>query len=187
MFISKKFSFLYIILLLTVSFVVSSSADSYSQGKKLYDSLFILANNIVSSNKPAFEAKGKEAYVFWSRVWAKDKTIVSAISWRNKTEFLAHYIVTRDLNFVFAGGLHVGSKIIDLEKYLGVSFEKNRTRGNISLSEYVDPEEDIQVLYENGKIFQIEAIALESEQVMAKSKNFIRKKMKEMNIFSKLY
>ena len=96
-----------------------------------------LADEIVVNNRHAFEiqfTKKERSYddeyhgkgmtsAVWRRVWAKDKTIVSGWATANK-KFVADSIETIDPEFVFAGGVHVGGSIKDLEKFFGASISE---------------------------------------------------------------
>ena len=123
--------------LLNVSMAFASASQKWEQ---FSENTMNFANNIVANNKYALEVKftKKERYysdeMFGSgtspvthfRVWAKHKTIVTAWATSNK-KFHAEMIQTVDPEVIFAGGVHVGGSVRDLEKFFGLPVAKFNT------------------------------------------------------------
>ncbi|MBR2208518.1 MAG: hypothetical protein IJ859_06880 [Synergistaceae bacterium] len=103
------------------------------------------ASKIVNFNKPIFEVRltrkereytewGEDdkpllSKVEWNRVYAKDKTLVLAYSWREK-KFGTLIFKTNDPNFDFRG-LRVGADVKVLEKFFGDSIRNiGHVKGN---------------------------------------------------------
>ena len=128
--------------ILSVIIVLSSTQAFAASYDLINNKLFLLerdvrkmADGIVAYNKPAFEAqltKKERTYVdweteekaitgvIWNRVWAKDKTVVLGSAAKDK-KFGSLMFKTTDPKKTFSGGIHVGSTIKELEKFLGAS------------------------------------------------------------------
>ncbi len=123
--------FLLVCFMLCAASVFGEDNTVLSKWEDLSKEAFTLAAKIIASNKPAFEHKltrqertfdsdflGKgTSPVRYERVWAKEKTIVTAWAVSDK-HFLANSITTADPNFSFCG-IHTGSTVKDLENYFG--------------------------------------------------------------------
>ncbi len=150
------------------------------------DSVEKLAKQIAQYNKPVFEVKltkkERQYYdmdvmgdyvpytssIIWNKVCAKDKTVVLGIAGKDK-KFYPLYFKTADPKFSFAGGIHVGSSVQDLERFLGYKVTKKTVpkhtlyskKGNIIFfAGPVELESDAEfpiavIKCENGRITEI--------------------------------
>ena len=170
-------------------------ADTSARWEAFARSLSDLAEKIATHNKPVFETKFTQQErrdtpsEIWSRVWAKDKTLVIGAADRSKN-FYAYYMETRDPDLVFAGGIRVGADIGVLEKYLGAPLrqqEENHvikmTPGEISLFLESDFGDDVNIRHKGGKITELEWEFLDVERPFSeKTLTFVNKKKAEMGL-----
>ena len=160
---------------------VSHAAIS-AKWERLNESIMRLAEQIAQNNKPAFETRltkkersydddyfgtGMTTAVF-SRIWAKDKTIVSG--WANADKnFHAEFIATTDPLMNFAGGIRVGANVKVLEKFFHASLNEIREKdvngnyihGNNIVYGGSESDSDlwcVYISYKNGVITEINAM-----------------------------
>lgn len=129
---TKKFLLAFIPVILLISPIFSAESD-YPIDEQFTESIAKFAQNIMNHNEHAFEQKlvGKQLEFSewesnvtkryragWNRVWAKGKTITVGTAMNTKKEFHLDYFITADPDYTFAGGIHVGSSVRDLERYL---------------------------------------------------------------------
>lgn len=168
--------FMAMCILLCASSMACAAGPNYSavdkvarRGMDLIKSLERLGDQIVANNKHAFEVQltrsEREVFddeissVMWNRVWAKDKTIVTGESGRNK-KFYATSLVTADPKMVFAGGIHVGASTEVLEKFFNAPLREIAYRPGViynpAESDY--DAESFYIFYDgNGRITEIYA------------------------------
>lgn len=217
---NKKF-FCVLVIVLAFGFISVSSAANLpgNLDDKLIDSIKSLANRIIAHNKHVFEQKltGRELDYqewdsnvtkhfrsAWDRVWAKNQTIVAATATDNKRNFELDHFITSDPNYIFAGGIHVGSRLSELERYLRtrlINRPSNYTDNHLSATgiflergcihmnyyEFTGYDDDLYIMHSNGRITQIGYFTggtylLRTISSRSRTANFIRSQMRKMGM-----
>ena len=201
----KKFLAFIFIVMYAVSCASVGFASSYNEnaidklwaGEKSTDlikSLKKLADQIVAHNKPTFDTTltksdrdtGEMYGLFpamWDRVWAKDKTIVTAQAYHKKKDFYSTSLTTADSNMVFAGGIRVGASIAVLEKFFNAPLNQIAFRpGVVFCYSASDFETDsFHIFYDkSGKITEIHGKWGEWAPIADKTGKFIEKMRKQL-------
>ncbi|MBQ7561318.1 MAG: hypothetical protein IJS99_05750 [Synergistaceae bacterium] len=203
---------------------VSFAEDSITLDYKLLNSMRSLAEKIISSNKPAFEQEltGQEleyyreessnkqhAKAAWDKVWAKNNTIVAATAVNDIKKFQFEQFITSDPKEIFAGGLHVGSSLKDLENFLKTKilnrpedyFDENLSAENIDVKEnYISMSfpnffddgkfegyDHLIIMHSDGKITQFGyftggSSVLRKIATREKTNSFVKSQMREMGM-----
>ena len=151
------------------------------------NSLNKLGNQVVAHNKHAFETKyqaweDEEPYTMWSRVWAKDKTIVTALAGKDK-KFISNSLTTADPNMVFAGGIKVGASTAVLEKFFKAPLRQIAYRPGViyAPAESDFDAENFYIFYgKDGKITEIRAEWGVFHGRSDKTEKFIEKMRKQL-------
>lgn len=160
-----------------------------------------LGDRITAYNKPVYEAEltdeereyidyDGEDYspIRWSRVYAKDNTLVLGYA-QNDKKFRAQVLITSDKEFKFAKNIHAGADEKVLEEFFGDSIKNmGRSRGKATeLYGYYDDgpiPARVFITCEDGKITTIKYEADCGPEFIASREalKFLKEKADEMNL-----